>query len=69
MLRSRIRVSAKAKSREAKPRQWRAMLIRKRGQVLGDVEAPDMKAAELAAAREFKLTAEQRKRLVLQERI
>jgi hypothetical protein len=45
------------------------MLIRKRGQVLGDVEAPDMKAAELAAAREFKLTAEQRKRLVLQERI
>ena len=34
MLRSRIQVLAKAKSREAKPRQWRAMLIRKRGQML-----------------------------------
>jgi hypothetical protein len=48
MLRSRIRVSAQAKSREAKPRQWRAMLIRKPGQVLGNIDAPDMKAAEPA---------------------
>jgi hypothetical protein len=44
-------------------------LIRKHGQVLGNLEAQDMKAAELAAVREFNLTAEQRKGLVVQERV
>ncbi len=49
-------------------RSWRASLIRKRGAYLGDVAAPDREAAEAAAVQEFKLTAEQRKRLVVEER-
>ena len=48
-------------------RRWRVSLIRKRGEFLGYVEAPDREAAEAAAVEEFKLTAEQRKRLVLEE--
>jgi hypothetical protein len=35
---------------------------------LGDVQAPDEKAAEAAAVVEFKLTDDQRKRVVVQER-
>jgi hypothetical protein len=48
---------------------WRVSLIRKRGQILGDVEAPNRDAAEAAAIREFSLTEEQRRRLVVQERL
>jgi hypothetical protein len=44
------------------------MLIRKRGQILGYVEARDRTAAELAAVAEFELSPEQQKRLVVQER-
>jgi hypothetical protein len=62
----RRRVPRKAKA-ATPPRQWRAALIRKHGQVLGYVEARTRAAAELAAAAEFNLTAEQRKRLVVQE--
>jgi hypothetical protein len=43
-------------------------LIRKRAQVLGDVEAASREAAELAAGRQFNLDEDQRKRLVVQER-
>jgi hypothetical protein len=50
-------------------RSWRASLIRKRSQVLGDVEAPSREAASAAAVKEFSLTAEQRRRLVVQERL
>ncbi len=49
-------------------RTWRVSLIRMRGEYLGDVEAPNREAAEAAAVDEFKLTAEQRKQLVLEER-
>jgi hypothetical protein len=42
-------------------------LIRKRGELLGTVDAPDKEAAEAAAVEAFKLTDEQRKRLVVQE--
>jgi DNA-binding GntR family transcriptional regulator len=66
--RSRIRVRAK-KTTTAPPRQWRASLIRKHGEVLGYVEARDRASAELAAMADFNLTAEQRKRLVVQERV
>jgi hypothetical protein len=47
--RSRIRVPAK------KPRSWAVTLIKNRGVLLGFVEAPDQKAAELAAAKAFML--------------
>jgi hypothetical protein len=43
------------------------MLIRKRGQVLGIVEAPNQQAAERAAAEFFRLTDQQRTRLALCE--
>jgi len=62
-----VRVPAKATT-TAKLRQWRALLIRKHGQVLGTVEARDRAAAERAAVAEFNLDADQRKRLVVQER-
>jgi hypothetical protein len=50
-------------------RNWPASLIRKRTEFLGHVEAPDREAAEAAAAERFKLTEEQRRRLVLQEQV
>jgi hypothetical protein len=52
----------------AKLRSWRVSLIRKHGQYLGTVEAPNEKAAEATAAAEFELSYEQRRWLVLQER-
>jgi len=48
-------------------RSWRASLIRKRGQILGTVEAATRSAAEAAAIKTFQLSEDQRKRLVLQE--
>ena len=46
--RSRIRVPAKKRS-------WASTLIRNRGVLLGYVDAPNEKAAELAAAKAFTL--------------
>jgi hypothetical protein len=66
--RSRTRKTAIANPRGAASRSWRASLIRKHGQVLGDVDAPTREAAEAEAVRAFGLTAEQRSRLVVQER-
>ena len=54
------------KATAAKLRSWR--VARNRSHYLGDVEAPDEKSAEAAAAVEFKLSDEQRKRIVVQER-
>jgi hypothetical protein len=56
----------KKKPAAAKLRSWRVSIIRKRGQYLGTVEAPNEKAAEAAAVVEFDLGDEQRKRLVVQ---
>jgi hypothetical protein len=66
--RPRTRQSANTNPRAAASRSWRASLIRKRAQVLGDVQAPSREAAEAAAVREFNLSDEQRSRLVVQER-
>jgi hypothetical protein len=41
-----------------KLRSWRVSIIRKRGQYLGTVEAPNEKAAEAAAVAEFDLRDE-----------
>jgi hypothetical protein len=62
-----LRSRTKAKT-SARVRSWRASLIRKRSQVLGDVEAPSREAAEAAAVRVFNLNEYQRSRLVVQER-
>jgi hypothetical protein len=50
-----------------KNRTWVVSLIRKHGQFLGYVEAPDREAAETAAVVRFNLTEEQRGRLVTNE--
>jgi hypothetical protein len=60
-------MSSRRVSRPIPSRSWRASLRRK-GQVLGDVEAPSREAAEAEAVRTFNLTPEQRSRLVVQER-
>ena len=50
-------------------RSWGATLIRKRGQFLGWVEARDREAAEAAAVRAFNLSDDQRRRLLVRERV
>jgi hypothetical protein len=52
----------------AKLRWWRVAILRTRAKHLGDVQAPDAKAAEAEAVAEFKLNDEKRKRLVVQKR-
>jgi hypothetical protein len=59
---------ARRKFTAAELRSWRVSIIRKRGQYLGTVDAPDEKAAEVAAMAEFDLSDEQRRRLLVQER-
>jgi hypothetical protein len=65
--RPRIRKSANTNPRGAASRSWRASLICRNGQVLGDVEAPSREAAEAEAVSTFGLTPDQRSRLVVQE--
>jgi hypothetical protein len=48
--RSRVRVPTK------KPLSWAVTLMKNRGVLLGFVEAPDQKAAELMAAKAFMLS-------------
>ena len=51
----------------ARMRSWRVSLLRGRAQPLGTVEAPDERSAEAAAAAQFGLNDEQRKRLAVRE--
>jgi hypothetical protein len=44
---------------------WAVTLIRKKGDFLGTVDAPDLPGAEQAAAERFGLTPEQVKRLAI----
>jgi hypothetical protein len=59
--------SARKKPTAAKLRIWRVSIIRKRGQYLGTIEAPNENAAEAAAVAEFDLSDEQRRRLVVSQ--
>jgi hypothetical protein len=68
MLRKPVRKPARQRPTAAKLRSWRVSLIRKHGQHLGTVEAPNERVAEAAAVAEFDLSDEQRRRLVVQER-
>ena len=52
----------------AKLRSWRVSILRAQAQYRGDVKAPDQRSAEAEAVRQFKLSDDERKRLVLQER-
>jgi hypothetical protein len=50
-----------------KLRSWRVSILGSRAHYLGTVDALDLRAAEAAAVREFKLSDEQRKRLAVRE--
>ena len=63
-----MRVPPKKKASAAKLRSWRASILRSRAIPLGIVHAPDERAAEAAAVKQFGLDDEQRKRLVVWER-
>jgi hypothetical protein len=49
-------------------RSWRVSILRAQAQYRGDVKAPDQRSAEAEAVRQFKLSDDERKRLVVQER-
>ena len=59
------RVSKRNGSKAIQVREWRVVLIRNRGHLLGWVKAASLEAAEIAAAQTFNLTDWQRKRLLL----
>jgi hypothetical protein len=48
-------------------RSWRVVLLRSKGEILGQVETSDAKAAKAAAAVEFDLDEVQRNRIIVQE--
>jgi hypothetical protein len=48
-------------------RRWRVVLLRSKGEILGQVEAPDAEAAKAPAAVQFDLDEIQRNRIMVQE--
>ncbi len=48
-------------------RRWRVVLLRNKGEILGQVEAPDVASAKAAAAVQFDLDDFQRTRIIVQE--
>ena len=61
--------NSSSRSKSIELREWRVVLIRNRGQLLGWVRAASLEAAEAAAAKTFNLDDWQRKRLLLRERL
>jgi hypothetical protein len=64
-----MKTAKKNSTLQHKPRTWRVWILRKRDPFLGIVEAPDRAAAEAAAVTKFNLNGDQRKRLMIRERI
>ena len=56
-----------AKLAKRMSRHWRVVLLRHKGEILGQVEAPDVEAAKAAAADQFELDDVQRNRIIVQE--
>jgi hypothetical protein len=56
-----------AKLADRMKRRWRVVLLRNKGEILGQVEAPDVASAKAAAALEFDLDEVQRNRIMVQE--
>jgi hypothetical protein len=48
-------------------RSWRVSILRQSAQFIGTVKAPDARATEAAAVKQFLLDDEQRKRLAVRE--
>jgi hypothetical protein len=67
----RRRTSKDTPSKLAKrvSRRWRVVLLRAKGEILGQVEAPDAQAAKAAAAVQFELDDIQRNRIIVQEEV
>jgi hypothetical protein len=66
----RRRASSKdtrAKLAKRMKRRWRVVLLRAKGQILGEVEAPYVAGAKAAAAVAFELDDIQRNRIIVQE--
>jgi hypothetical protein len=60
---------AKRKPTAPKLRSWRVVIMRSRGEYLGSVEAPDRERAEAVAIKQFALDDDQRRRLLILERL
>jgi hypothetical protein len=69
MKQPRRRTSKDTPSKLAKRmrRRWRVVLLRAKGEILGQVEAPDAQAAKATAAVQFELDDIQRNRIIVQE--
>ena len=62
-------MSKRNPQKPANLRSWRVIIIRSRGEYLGSVEAPDRDRAEAVAVKQFALDADQRRRLLIRERL
>ena len=56
-----------AKLAKRMKRRWRVVLLRHKGEILGEVEAADVASAKAAAAVQFDLDQVQRNRIMVQE--
>jgi hypothetical protein len=63
----RSKKDSPAKLAKRMKRRWRVVLLRAKGEILGQVEAPDAQAAKTAAAVQFDLDEIQRNRIMVQE--
>jgi hypothetical protein len=61
--------SAKKKPIAANLRSWHIIIMRSRGEYLGSVEAPNREKAEAVAIKQFALDDDQRRRLLIRERV
>ena len=62
-----IQQSTPAKLAKRMKRRWRVVLFRAKGEILGEVEAPDVASAKATAAVQFDLDDVQRGRIMVQE--
>jgi hypothetical protein len=63
----RSRKDSPAKLAKRMKRRWRVVLLRAKGEILGEVEALDLASAKAAAAIQFELDEIQRNRIMVQE--
>jgi hypothetical protein len=63
----RSKKDSPAKLAKRMKRRWRVVLLRNKGEILGQVEAPDVASAKAAAVVQFDLDEIQRTRIMVQE--
>jgi hypothetical protein len=62
---SRSKKDTPAKLAKRMKRRWRVVLLRPKGEILGQVEAPDVASAKAAAVVQFDLDEIQRNRIIV----